>query len=284
MQPKFCSMTVETIEFEQRSTGVDNVVLEEPLEIRLVHGPEMQRKTRSLAVTMRTPGDDFELAVGFLISEGIVRKLGDIRAIRFLPPFLADGVSSNLVEVELDPGAVFEPSKLQRHFYMTSSCGICGKTSLDAIRADQVGFSADDPDVSRIASSLISSLPNLLRERQTAFQLTGGLHGAGLVTTSRDWIAVREDVGRHNAVDKLVGSEYLADRFPVAPCLLVLSGRASFELVQKALLARIRFVVAVGAPSSLAVELAQAFDLTLVGFTSTKRFNVYSGGQRIVVN
>lgn len=283
MQPQIRSMKVEKIEHEQKTITNDNVVVEEPLEIRLVHGLTTQRKTRSLSVTMRTPGDDFELAVGFLISEGIVRKPDDVQTIRFAPPFLSDGVSSNRVEVELMPHTDFEPSKLQRHFYMTSSCGICGKASLDAIRADHVEGFKDQAELPPIASSFVGSLPDLLRERQITFQQTGGLHGAGLVTLTGQWIAVREDVGRHNAVDKLVGSEFLARRFPICPCLLVLSGRASFELIQKALLARIRIVVAVGAPSSLAIELAQEFGMTLVGFTSDKRFNVYSGGQRIEV-
>lgn len=254
--------------------------MEEPLEIRLVYGPAAQRKIRSLSVTMRTPGNDFDLAVGFLISEGIVTQPAQIIAQRFAPPFLDGSQSSNVVEIELSPDTVFEFSKLQRHFYTTSSCGVCGKASLDAIRADQIRAIQDPVTIS---ADIVQQLPDSLSRRQTVFQKTGGLHAAGLVTLQGEWVAVYEDVGRHNAVDKLVGSQVLRGTFPITQRALVLSGRASFELMQKALLARIPIVVAVGAPSSLAVELAREFNLTLIGFASQHRFNVYSAQERVTV-
>lgn len=251
----------------------DLVVVEEPLEIRIVFGPDGHRKTRSLSVTMRTPGNDFELATGFLVSEGIISRTTDIAKIRNAGPENDSQTRTNTVEIELASNVQFEMSKLQRHFYTTSSCGVCGKTSLDAIRADSVKPVQTN---CRLAPSVITGLPAQLRDRQTTFHQTGGLHAAGLVTPDLNWLAVREDVGRHNAVDKLIGSQFIAGRFPLPDTILVLSGRASFELLQKALLASIPFVVAVGAPSSLAIDLAQEFGITLVGFTSDDRFNIYA--------
>ncbi len=257
----------------------DVVATEEPLEIRIRFGPEGDRKTRSLSVTMRTPGNDFELAAGFLISEGIISKPADIIGQTHVGPVPAGQPHANTVEIELNPSVQFELQKLQRHFYTTSSCGICGKASLDAIRADHVSPLGSN---ARIAKRVIHSLPAALREHQSVFDQTGGLHAAGLATLDGKILASREDIGRHNAVDKLIGSQLLVGSFPLPNKVLILSGRASFELMQKSLLASIPIVVAVGAPSSLAVELANDFKLTLVGFTSAKRFNIYSGRSRIV--
>ncbi len=258
----------------------DVVVVEEPLEIRLVFGDPQNRKSRTLAVTMRTPGNDFELACGFLVSEGIVSGPDDVLdGRRHLPA--PDGVEqSNSVEIELKPDVKFELSKLQRHFYTTSSCGICGKASLDAIKADNVCRLTSN---NVIPAAVVHRLPDLLREQQSVFERTGGLHAAGLASLDGELLAIGEDVGRHNAVDKLIGRELLANRFPLRDRVLVLSGRASFELMQKALLAAISIVVAVGAPSSLAVELAEEFNLTLIGFTSKDRFNIYTGKHRVNV-
>lgn len=255
------------------------------MEIRLLYGAAGERKSRSLSVTMRTPGNDFELAAGFLVSEGIVHHSSDIVDIHFAPPFLDDETDtiSNSVEVELSVDCRFEMTKLQRNFYTTSSCGICGKASLEAIRVDQF----PSPDLHRheavpcIDAKLVQQLPNMLRGRQAGFQATGGLHAAALVSLSGEWIAIREDVGRHNAVDKVIGSQMLNRTFPLPDTCLLLSGRASFELLQKALMAHLPFVIAVGAPSSLAIELAVEFGMTLIGFTSGKRFNIYSGAERI---
>lgn len=266
------------IQTDGKSELADSVAVEEPLEIRLIYGPPDQRRTRSLSVTMRTPGNDFELAAGFLVSESIISSPEDIVEQRFSGPAPEGVEQANTVEVELDPSVEFELQKLQRHFYTTSSCGVCGKTSLDAIRADNVKPIEIE---CQLEPDVILRLPELLRDQQNVFQLTGGLHGAGLGNLAGQILAVREDVGRHNAVDKLIGSQLLSGKLPLSDKVLVLSGRASFELMQKALLASIPIVVAVGAPSSLAVELAQNFNVTLVGFATNKKFNVYAGQQRI---
>jgi FdhD protein len=259
----------------------DAVAIEEPMEIRLVYGAVNDRKTRSLSITMRTPGNDFELAVGFLVSEAIVRRPADILEIRFAAPFLDTSTLSNLVEVQLAPDARFEMTKLQRNFFITSSCGICGKVSLDAIRFDQPESIRFDPVNPLVSAALVQQLPTLLRSQQAGFQTTGGLHASALTTSDGQWIAIREDVGRHNAVDKVIGSQLLVDNFPLTSTVLLLSGRASFELMQKALMAQIPIVIAVGAPSSLAIELANEFGMTLIGFTSQQKFNVYSGVERV---
>jgi FdhD protein len=259
----------------------DTLAVEEPLEIRVIYGPESDRKTRTLAVTMRTPGHDYELATGFLISEGVISESDSVIACRHVIPVSNRHPFSSVVEIELATHVRFELSKLQRNFYTTSSCGVCGKASLDAIREDNVKSVTAN---FTIPASMIGGLPAVLRRQQKLFAATGGIHAAGLVDRFGQWIEVREDVGRHNAVDKLIGSQYQAGKFPASERVLVLSGRASFELMQKALLASIPIVVAVGAPSSLAVELASEFGQTLIGFTSEKRFNVYCGESRVAVS
>jgi FdhD protein len=236
-------------------SSTDDVVIEEPLEIRV--------GDRALSVTLRTPGDDVELATGFVITESVVRRAEEIREVRHWG-------SPNVVRVALGEGVKIDWQRLQRHFYSTSSCGVCGKTSIDALR---VSTSPIESDV-RIDPRVISRLPELLRERQQTFEATGGIHAAGAFTASGELLAVREDVGRHNAVDKVIGSLV---RERIQADVLVLSGRAGFELVQKAIVARIPIVVAVGAPSSLAVELAREMKLTLLGFVREGRYNVYSG-------
>ena len=266
------------IEEGRGSEASDNIAAEEPFEIRIVFGPSDQRKSRSLAVTMRTPGHDLELAAGFLVSEGIVSQRDHIIGSRFAGPVPEGEEQSNTIEVELNPDVSFEYQKVQRNFYTTSSCGVCGKASLDAIRADNVRPIESEFE---IQANLIYGLPDLLRQQQVVFQNTGGLHAAGLVNLQGELIDSREDVGRHNAVDKLIGSQLIAGQFPLRNRILILSGRASFELMQKAILARIPLVVAVGAPSSLAVELASEFNLTLIGFASCERFNIYAGKDRI---
>lgn len=270
----------EIVKFESSKiqTQYDSVIVEEPLELRLVFGPTDNRRTRSLTVTMRTPGHDDELAVGFLTSEAIVSNSTDILDIRQTESPQNDQTPTNTVEVELAPDVDFELSKLQRHFYTTSSCGVCGKASLDAIRADCVSPVKSER---KIDAQLVCQLPSQLKHQQDLFRQTGGLHAAGLMSAESEWIAIREDVGRHNAVDKLIGSQLLSNNFPLSDFVLVLSGRASFELLQKSLLASIPVVVAVGAPSSLAIELAREFNITLLGFASANRFNVYSGLHRV---
>jgi FdhD protein len=281
---------------EEARTVADVLAVEEPLEIQLAYGPADARRVKSISVTMRTPGHDFELAAGFLMTEGIVADSADISDI-----FYASGRSGatdpfsqairstedlvlpyqperNIVRVELEPDVLVSLGNLERNFYTTSSCGICGKASLLALRTVCPPRSAN---CFRVNASVLYSLPEKLRAAQNVFERTGGLHASGIFDAEGELYATREDVGRHNAVDKLLGAEFLADRTPLRNRLLLLSGRASFELLQKALMGGISMVVAVGAPSSLAVQVAKEFDITLVGFLRGDRFNVYHGSERI---
>jgi len=245
-----------------------------------VFGPEERRASRSLSVTMRTPGPDFELAAGFLRTEGILEREGQIRQIDFCGPPAPGRETSNIVRVDLDPGVALDVERLQRNFFTTSSFGICGKASLEALEVP--GLAPLDPDRLRVRGASIHRLPEALRTGQPVFERTGGLHAAGLFDSDGTLQAVREDVGRHNAVDKLLGRSFLDGKTPLADSLMLVSGRASFEILQKALAAGVPMIVAVGAPSSLAVDLAQRFSMTLVGFASAQRFNLYSGLQRII--
>jgi FdhD protein len=266
----------------------DALASEEPLEIRITFTPAAgagdsspARETRSVAVTMRTPGSDFELAAGFLFTEGIVRARRDVAQISYCSG--DEPQEYNLLEVRLRAGASFDPTLLNRNFYMTSSCGICGKASLDAVEAlGCTPFPTDEEGGIRVEPALIRRIPNLLSEAQPVFSRTGGLHAAGLFTPEGTLRGVREDVGRHNAVDKLVGHAFLEGHTPLSKSILGVSGRASFEILQKAAMAGIPFLVAVGAPSSLAVEFARRFRMTLVGFAKADGFNVYSGEGRIL--
>jgi FdhD protein len=226
---------------------------------------------------MRTPGHDFDLASGFLLTEGIVRGREQIASVRHLG--LPEGDLQNVVRVELRQGIEVDLDRLERHFYTTSSCGVCGKTSIAAIEATGLQPLASDGPV--VACDVLHALPATLREAQNVFEHTGGLHAAALFDPAGQLLGVREDVGRHNAVDKIIGSELLAGRLPLAERVLLVSGRASFELVQKALAAGIPILAAVGAPSSLAVALAERNRMTLVGFLRDGRFNIYCGRSRI---
>jgi FdhD protein len=265
----------------------DSLAIEEPLEIQLGYGPAASRRTKSISVTMRTPGNDFELAAGFLMTEGVVRDANDIEQITpaAVPPFSEEGAALtagsrlNAVRVQLAADVPVSVANLQRNFYTTSSCGVCGKASLLALQT------VCPPRMKNnfgIDAQVLCELPGRLREAQRMFDWTGGLHGAGLFDSTGGLLAAREDVGRHNAVDKLVGSEFLADRTPLRDNLLLLSGRASFELLQKALMAGVSMVAAVGAPSSLAVQVAREFDIILVGFLREERFNIYHGARHIL--
>jgi FdhD protein len=257
-----------TVPIHQVNEGTDTpaqdlVAVEEPLQIRLAG--------RDIAITMRTPGHDRELAAGFLFTEGILQQPSQISRIT------AD--EKGALNVRLANGVQIDPERLARNFYVTSSCGVCGKASIDALRA--VGCPALPRDRPVIDARILPGLPQRLREAQAVFEHTGGLHAAGLFDMSGKLLGLREDVGRHNAVDKLVGSAFLEDRLPLGEHILMLSGRVSFELVQKALMAGIPIVAAVGAPSSLAVETALRFGMTLVGFLRGERFNVYAGQSRL---
>ncbi|MCP4476752.1 MAG: formate dehydrogenase accessory sulfurtransferase FdhD [Planctomycetaceae bacterium] len=261
----------------------DSIATEEPLEIRVVFGPAGRRRSKNLSITMRTPGNDPELAAGFLLSEGIVQSPCDVIGFESDGAIPPDADVGNTIFVELSKTAQFDPEKFQRHFYATSSCGVCGKASLETLRNQNVSPITESVKVER---ELIFQLPELLRKQQGVFEVTGGLHASGLFDLEGKLVAVREDVGRHNAVDKLIGSQFLTKagqtaRLSLDGHLLVVSGRASFELMQKAVVARIPVLVAVGAPSSLAVELAREFNMVLIGFTSGERFNVYAGDDQI---
>ncbi len=256
----------------------DCLVTEEPLEIRLIAGGVR----RTVAVTMRTPGNDFELAAGFLYTEGVIANRQDIRRISYCVSPDTDGSQRyNILNVALTGDTLPDLATLERHFYTTSACGVCGKTSLEALRLR--GCSAIPPGPA-VSAQILCTLPEKLRESQRLFQRTGGLHAAALFNTFGELLAVREDVGRHNALDKLIGSALLSERLPLSDCILTVSGRSSFEILQKSLAAGIPIVCAVSAASSLAVQLAEEFGITLIGFLRGERFNVYSGIDRVIAN
>ena len=257
----------------------DVVATEEPLEVRVVTDYEGGRKAHSIAVTMRTPGHDFELAAGFLLSEGIIKHNSELWRLARCDD-ATDEAAENIVEAHLAPGVDFDAERFSRHVYMTSSCGICGKASIE--RLNDVRPTLPQGDF-QLSSDVIRGLTSLMSEGQRVFARTGGLHAAGLFSPLGTLAFLREDVGRHNAVDKLVGASVLAGEIPLSETVLLVSGRASFELVQKALMAGISMLLAVGAPSSLAVATASEFGMTLVGFLKSGGFNVYSGEDRILI-
>lgn len=257
----------------------DVLALEEPLEIRIEFVERGTRREKSISITMRTPGHDPDLAVGFLFTEGILRNSGDVVSVVGCGPITGPHRGQNIIKVQLQDKAQIQWPKLERHFYSTSSCGICGKASLDALEVQ--GVKPIDRERFKISHSKIASLSPKMREHQSVFEKTGGLHASALFDSKGHLIVLREDVGRHNALDKLIGAKFLAGETPLADCLLFLSGRASFELLQKAVVAGIPLIAAVGAPSSLAVDLARKFDVTLLGFVREDRFNIYHGSWRL---
>lgn len=269
---------IEVWEAGSKTSREDRLVVEEPMEIRLLFGPPEKRIVRSLSVTMRTPGEDEELAAGFLFTEGILHTPDQIEAIEARGVDASGQLTGNTIRVALRPDVEVDFAKLQRHFYTSSSCGVCGKASLEMLELR--GARVVDAAWS-ISAEAIRQLPDRLRAAQPTFELTGGLHAAGLFDSAGQLKGVREDVGRHNAVDKLFGRAFLERRMPLEAFGLVVSGRVSFEIMQKALAARVPVIVAVGAPTSLAVDLANQYGLTLVGFTSAKRMNVYAGKGRV---
>ncbi|MCP9943625.1 formate dehydrogenase accessory sulfurtransferase FdhD [Streptomyces somaliensis] len=256
------------------SARPDTLVAEEPLEIRMNGKP--------LAVTMRTPGDDFALAVGFLVSEGVLGSAEEVRNVAYCAGARDGGGNTyNVVDVRLAPGVPVPDITLERNVYTTSSCGLCGKASLDAVRTTARFDLADGPPV-RVGVDVLAALPDRLRAAQEVFERTGGLHAAALFSASGGLIDVREDVGRHNAVDKVVGRALREGRLPLGGTVLMVSGRASFELAQKAVMAGVPVLAAVSAPSSLAVDLAAGAGLTLVGFLRGGSMNVYAGEHRLL--
>jgi FdhD protein len=254
-----------------RETIDDRVAVEEPLEIRLGFCQAGKRTTQPVSITMRTPGDDEDLAIGFLFSESIIRSPADLA---FVKPCQGE----NTVRVELEDNVEVDLERLRRHFYTTSSCGVCGKASLDALRAQDV---VAPTTATRFASEVLMAMPGMVRKAQATFEETGGLHAAAAFDVHGKLVVVSEDVGRHNAVDKVIGALLREQRLPAGDLGLLLSGRASFELAQKALVAGMPLMAAVGAPSSLAVELAREFNVTLVGFLRDGSYNVYAGEERI---
>ncbi|MGW1716170.1 formate dehydrogenase accessory sulfurtransferase FdhD [Streptomyces sp. NBC_00075] len=260
------------------SARPDTLVAEEPMEIRLNGKP--------IAITMRTPGDDFALAAGFLVSEGVLAEGRELQNIVYCAGATEDGSNTyNVVDVRTAPDVVLPDITLERNVYTTSSCGLCGKASLDAVRTTArwpIDDGAGAPPV-RLAPELLASLPDRLRASQRVFDRTGGLHAAALFTEEGELLDIREDVGRHNAVDKLVGRALQNGRLPLSRTILLVSGRASFELAQKAVMAGIPVLAAVSAPSSLAVDLAAESGLTLVGFLRGSNMNVYAGEDRIAL-
>jgi FdhD protein len=259
----------------ERRTRSDYLATEEPLEVRLAAGGA----TATVAVTMRTPGADFELAVGFLHGEGVISGRGEVGRISYCTDPEVDAEQQyNIVNVGLTAGALPDLHALERHFVTSSACGVCGKASLDALQLRGCPVLPPGP---ALDPALLPRLPVALRRRQGLFESTGGLHAAGLFTADGELVALREDVGRHNAVDKLIGWALLDGRLPLHDHLLMVSGRSSYEILQKALAAGIPVVCSVSAPSSLAVELARRFGMTLVGFLRGERFNVYAGEDRL---
>ena len=267
--------------------AVDQLAVEEPLEIRLGFTEDGKPVHRAISITMRTPGNDGELAAGFLYTEGMVSSPEQVRQIRHCGLSIGRGngaldraaaLNSNTIRVDLLDGSSVDLEKLKRHFYTSSSCGVCGKSSIEALRTNAAPIHSSLV----VESSVISSLPARLRQEQDVFALTGGLHASALFTAAGELDIVREDVGRHNALDKVIGTKFLGGETPLSDRVLLVSGRASFELVQKAIVAGIPVLAAVGAPSSLAVELAREFGLTVVGFVRDGRFNIYTGHERIL--
>ena len=253
----------------------DQLAIEEPLEIQIIHGNKTHRTQKTISITMRTPGNDEELALGFLFTEGIIQNKSQITNayISFV---------QNKALITLNENESFNLLNTERNFYTTSSCGVCGKTSIEAIRT--ISRYNNTVDNIRIRSNLFYHLENQLRKQQALFETTGGLHASALFDLGGNFITLKEDVGRHNALDKLIGAAFLKDELPLTNKILLLSGRASFELIQKATMAGIKVIAAVGAPSSLAVQLAGEAGITLIGFLRNEQFNIYTGEKRIILN
>lgn len=267
------STTIKKVHNGTYTETEDSLAVEEPLEIRLSYLINGTIKEKAISVTMRTPGNDAELATGFLFTEGIISSPEEIAGVSTLP------YDSNVIIVTLAANVTPDIARLERNFYTTSSCGVCGKTSIDAVKT--VCRFNDQGDTITITDSLVYNLPLKLREVQSVFDITGGLHASALFDSDGTLLLTREDVGRHNALDKLIGTALQNNLLPLSNHILLLSGRASFELIQKASMAGIKIVTAVGAPSSLAVELAKDCDITLIGFLREERFNIYSVTGRI---
>lgn len=278
-KPSVAATQLIKVSNNQQHQTHDLLAVEEPMEIRLGFGPMENRMQKSVSVTMRTPGNDFELALGFLVTEGILQSYKQVHSINYCTELNSIENKENIVRVELKPDVEIDLTNLQRNFYTTSSCGVCGKESIEAVKTSCSSTSHQNPI--RVNASTLTQLPHTLRKQQTVFEHTGGIHACALFDTDGNVVLMREDVGRHNALDKLIGAAYANSSFTLHQYVLLLSGRASFELLQKAAVAGIALVCAVGAPSSLAVQTAQEFGITLVGFLRENRFNIYTLPNRI---
>lgn len=270
--PGISATTVRRWGPDGETTAGDQLIVEQPLEIRLVHGRE--RTATSISVTMRTPGEDHELAVGFLLTEGIIRNASDVMGVEHCGPPDPETGQSNVVRVSLRPDLEVDLDRLKRNVYTTSSCGVCGKTSIDAVSVSTTEITSN----LTLDAATLATLPDRLRALQPRFAASGAVHAAGLADNEGSILLIREDVGRHNAVDKVIGHASMTGAPEPHRCVLVLSGRAGFELVQKAAVAQIPIVIAVGAPSSLAVELALRLRLSLAGFVRSGSFVIYADG------
>lgn len=257
----------------------DDVAVEEPLEIQVSSTSADGAAAKSVSITMRTPGADHELAIGFLFTEGIITSADQVLSVQHHGETDPDSGLRNVVRVDIDPNVDLHLDRLERHFYTTSSCGVCGKASLDALRVS--GQSSLAAHQTLFSAKLLTDMPDIVREHQPLFSKTGGLHAAAIFGPDGEIAIVKEDVGRHNATDKAIGALFSAGRLPANQMALLVSGRASFELMQKALVAGIPLLAAVGAPSSLAVKMAKEFNMTLIGFLRDGSFNIYAGSERI---
>ena len=270
---------IKRVSGDSHSHVNDLVVVEEPLEIRVGYGQENQRLQATITVTMRTPGDDEHLCLGFLFSEGIINSADQVLSAKYCRNIAEEDGGDNVMRVELVPTMDFNPNDHLRNFYSTSSCGVCGKASIDHVKQTCQAISYKEYSISK---ETILGLPAILEETQDIFKHTGGLHACGLFDTQGKLLIHKEDVGRHNALDKLVGSLVISNQLPLEQKVLMLSGRISFELVQKAVKAGIGIIAAVGATSSLSVELAKEYGVTLLGFLKGRGFNIYTGSERII--
>jgi FdhD protein len=263
---------IRKVSWGQMTDDEDRLAIEEPLEIQISYQTQSESVVKTVSVTMRTPGDDNALGAGFLFTEGILSDRAQIGSVEVK-------AIENKVMVKLLEGHVPNLSTSERNFYTTSSCGVCGKSSIDAIKT--VSVYTDPGQPIHVHYTILLDLVPKLREAQRVFSLTGGLHASALFDLQGNFLMLREDVGRHNALDKLIGTSFLEGKLPLAEHILLLSGRASFELIQKANMAGIKFVAAIGAPSSLAVAAAEECNITLIGFLKENTFNIYSGSDRI---
>lgn len=267
------SLPVKKVNGRISSPISDRLSVEEPLEIRVGYGSSGQRCQKNISVTMRTPGNDLDLAIGFLFTEGIIFSYNDVKDAYHIN-MDCSLQQQNIIQIELAEDFAPRLTQVDRNFYTTSSCGVCGKGSIQSIRTT-VPFQHVNKPKAELTTDVLYQLPGKLGAVQSNFSITGGIHASGLFTINGELLIMREDVGRHNALDKLIGSAMQSMLLPLNKHILVLSGRASFELIQKAAMAGVSIVAAIGAPSSLAVDLAKEFDITLLGFLKENRFNIY---------